>query len=78
MTTPTMQGLTPDLYGYRKCSRCGTWRLDADLTAGLGEEHCESLAWCSAEVTRKGAVPGLFVAHAGSPTTGLDANGDAL
>ena len=80
----------PARHGFTRCVRCETWRRDV-MRMGVGGPECADVAWCSAEVARKGAggpasaIPapsegpsvgaGLEVAQAG---TGLDANGDAL
>jgi hypothetical protein len=63
MTTPTAEGLTPDLYGYSRCARCGTWRpAHGLLLAGDAPPVCVDAAWCGRQ--------------SGKPT-GLDENGDA-
>ena len=86
MTVATMQGLTPDLYGYRQCSRCGTWRapgttnevlrMSRDHATGVvtretnGPDECTDVAWCSAEVARKRA--GGSASAIPAPSEGLD------
>lgn len=34
MTTPSLEGLVPALYGYTRCTRCGTERAPGTLTDG--------------------------------------------
>ena len=51
MTVATMQGLTPDLFGFVLCARCGTWRRPDGVVDG----RCAEVGWCSAEVARKGS-----------------------
>ena len=64
MTTPTLEGLTPDLFGYVRCVLCRVWRpVAATVPWGVGDHACVDAAWCARQ---SAAVP-----------TGLDANGDA-
>jgi hypothetical protein len=63
MTTPTAEGLTPDLYGYSRCARCGTWRPAHGLTehrdpAGELVTRCADVAWCGRQVGFKGELTG--------------------
>ena len=63
MTTPTAAGLTPDLFGYSRCLRCGTWRPAVGLLlVGDAPPICVDREWCDRQAGR---------------ATGLDANGDA-
>lgn len=50
MTTPTAEGLTPDLFGYVKCVRCGCWRPISETRLdqwGISAATvCVDVAWC--------------------------------
>ena len=63
MTTATAAGLTPDLFGYIQCIRCGTWRRPE----GIEAMHCIELDWCSKAAGRVATLK-----------TGIDPNGDAV
>lgn len=67
MTTPTAEGLTPDLFGYARCARCETWRPETALTCDSPADwsktpRCVDSEWCDRQVGR---------------ATGIDSNGDA-
>ena len=76
MTTATAAGLTPDLFGYVQCVRCGTWRRpehteqvhrNAVREDGSPMWQCVDAAWCSAQPGRLATLK-----------TGIDPHGDAV